>query len=130
MTVVKGNPKVPFSKATLTHLLSGATSQSEHGRNDSEGELQITQIFKPGASLSDGLMSYLGDSSGGVLPLCKGIVGAFYSPSWLDSEKLWKEFQHSFEEYQNLSNFKVISEQKWNKIVNLSKKLFQMSDSY
>ena len=46
----------------IDKILSGATNpgQSEPRSNDIEEVLHIPQIYKAGASSSDGLMSYLG----------------------------------------------------------------------
>ena len=45
-----------------SRALSGATTpgQSGPGSNDNEGVLQITQIFRTGASPSDSFVSYSG----------------------------------------------------------------------
>ena len=50
--------------------------QSGPGSNVNEEVLSIT-----GTSPSDCLVSYPGDSWGGVLPLCRCAVSVFYSPS-------------------------------------------------
>ena len=63
-------------------LLSSAATldQSGPGSNDNEGALHSPQISKAGASLLDGLISYLGHSLGvEVLPLCIDAVGVFHS---------------------------------------------------
>ena len=45
-----------------------------------KGVLQITQIFKAGASASDDLMSYPGHSYAGFYASAEDAVGVFYSP--------------------------------------------------
>ena len=70
----------------MDRALSGATisGQSGPGMNGNEGVLRIPQIPSiTGTSLSDRFVSYLGHSLEGVLPLCKGEVNVFYSPSRL-----------------------------------------------
>ena len=71
----------------MDRALWGATTpdQSGPGSNGNEGVLHIPQSSSTaGTSLSDCLMSYPGRSlGGGVLPLCRGAVSVFYSPSWL-----------------------------------------------
>ena len=42
----------------------------------------------PQSSPSDCFVSYAGHSLGGVVPLCRGAVNVFYSPSWQD--KQWR----------------------------------------
>ena len=64
--------------------LSGATApgQSGPGSDGNEGVLRIPQSSSiAGTSPSDCLVS--GHSLGGVLPLCRGAVSVFYSPSRL-----------------------------------------------
>ena len=57
---------------------------SGSGSNVNEGVLRISQSsFMTGTSPSDCLVSYRGHSLVGVLPLCKGTIGVFYSPSQL-----------------------------------------------
>ena len=66
--------------------LSGATmpGQSGPGSNGNEGVLYIPQSSSiTGTSPSDCLESYPGHLLGGVLPLCRGAVSVFYSPSRL-----------------------------------------------
>ena len=66
--------------------LWGATTpgRSGPGRNGNKGLLRIPQSSSiDGTSPSDCLVSYLGHSLGGFLPLCREAVGVFYSPSWL-----------------------------------------------
>ena len=46
-----------------------------------KGYSTLPQIYKAGASPSGGLMSYLGHSLEGVLPLWRDAVKMFYSPS-------------------------------------------------
>ena len=65
--------------------LSGTTTpgQSEPGSDSNEGVLHIPP--KPsinGTTPSDCLVSYIGHSLR-VLPLCRGAVGVFFSPSRL-----------------------------------------------
>ena len=71
----------------LVRALSGATTpgQSGPGSDGNEGVLRIPQISSTaGTSPSDCLVSYPGHSLGGrVLPLCRGAVSLFYSPSRL-----------------------------------------------
>ena len=60
--------------------------QNAPGSDGNEGLLHISQSSSiTGTSPSDCLMSYLGHSlvGGGILPLCREAVGAFYSPSQL-----------------------------------------------
>ena len=67
-------------------MLPGATTpgQSGPGSNGNEGVLHIPQRSNiTGASLSDGLVSYLEHSLGGLFSLCKDAVSVFYSPSLL-----------------------------------------------
>ena len=45
-----------------------------------------------GTSPSDCLVSYPGHLLGGVLPLCRGAVSVFYSPSQLGNVYLWSIF--------------------------------------
>ena len=66
--------------------LSGATTsgQSGPGSDGNEGVLRIPQSSSTaGTSPSDCLVSYPGHLLGGVLPLCRGAVSVFYSPSRL-----------------------------------------------
>ena len=66
--------------------LSGATipSQSGPGSNSNERVLRIRQSSNiTGTSSSDCLVSYQETPYGEVLPLCKGAIGVFYSPSRL-----------------------------------------------
>ena len=61
--------------------------QSGPGSDGNEGVLHIPQSSSTaGTSPSDCLVSYSGHSLGGVLPLCRGAVSVFYSPSWLGNE--------------------------------------------
>ena len=65
---------------------SGATTQGQSGpgSDSNEGILRVPQSSSiTGTSPSDCLVSYPGQSSGGVLRFFKGAVSAFYSPSWL-----------------------------------------------
>ena len=65
--------------------ISGATTpgKSGPGSDGNEGVPHIPQSsYITGTSLSDYLVSYLGHSLAG-LPLCKGAVDDFYSPSRL-----------------------------------------------
>ena len=74
-----------FSSIYPIHsALSGATipGQSEPGSHGNEEVLHILQSPSiTGTSPSDCFVSYPGHSLGEVLPLCKGSVGLFYSPS-------------------------------------------------
>ena len=68
----------------IDRTLSGATTpdQSGPGHDRNEGVFHIPQSFSiTGTSLSDYLVSNPGHSLGwgGVLPLCRGAVGIFYS---------------------------------------------------
>ena len=66
---------------------SGATtpSQSGPGSNGNEGILRILQCSSiTGTPPSD---CHIQDTRWGVLPLCRGAVGVFYSPSRLGNEK-------------------------------------------
>ena len=70
----------------IDRALSVATtpSQSGPGSNGNEGVLCIPQGPSiTGTSPSDCLVSYPGHSLGVVLPLCRGAVNVFYSPSQL-----------------------------------------------
>ena len=74
----------------IDRALSGATtpSQSGLGSDGNEGVLHIPQSFSiTGTSPSDCLVSYPGHSLVGVLTLCRGAVGVFYSPSRLGFDK-------------------------------------------
>ena len=66
----------------IDRTLSGAITLGQSGprTNSNEG---LLQIFKAGASQSDGLMSYPGLVGEGVLAFCRDAVGVFYSPSRL-----------------------------------------------
>ena len=74
----------------MDRALSGATtpSQSGPGSDGNEGVLRIPQSSSTaGTSPSDFLVSYPGHSLGGVLPLCRGAISVFYSPSWLGKDR-------------------------------------------
>ncbi len=59
------------------------------GSDGNEGVLRIPQSSSiAGTSPSDCLVSYPGHTLGVVLPLCKGAVGVFYSPSRLGNTQL------------------------------------------
>ena len=64
-------------------LLGATTScKSGPGNDGHEGLLRISQSSSiTGTAPSDYLLSYLGQSLGGVLPLCREAVGVFYCPS-------------------------------------------------
>ena len=67
----------------IDRTLSGAstTEQCGHGCDGNEGVLYIPESSNiTGSSPSDILVSYPGYLLGGV-PLCRGAVGVFYSPS-------------------------------------------------
>ena len=69
---------------------SGATTpnQSGPGSDGNEGELCIPQSSGiTGTSTSDCLVSYQDIRWGWILPLCRGAVGVFYSPSRLGWSK-------------------------------------------
>ena len=74
----------------MDRTLSGATTpgQSGRGSNGNEGVLRIPQSPSiTGTSLSDRSASYPGYSlGGGVLTLCRGAVGVFFSPSRLGND--------------------------------------------
>ena len=54
-----------------------------------KGVLRIPQSSSiTGTSPSDCLVLYPGHSLVGVLPLCRGAVGVFYSPSRLDNQRI------------------------------------------
>ena len=56
---------------------------SDPGSDSNEGVLRIPQSsIITENSPSDCLVSHLGHSLGGVLPLCKEVVGVFFSPIW------------------------------------------------
>ena len=68
----------------MARALSGATiqDQNEPGSNGNEGVLCISQSpIITGTSPLDCLVSYPEYSLVGGLPLCRGAVGVFYSPS-------------------------------------------------
>ena len=70
----------------IDRTFSGAPTQSQNGpRCDGiDGVLCISQTSSiTGTSPSGCLVLYPGHSLGGVLLLCRGTVGVFYSPSWL-----------------------------------------------
>ena len=72
-------------------VLSGATTlgQSGPGSNGNEGVLRIPQSPSiTGTSPSDCLVSYPEHTLEGVLPLCRGAVSVFYSPSRLGKDWL------------------------------------------
>ena len=73
----------------IDKTLSGATISGQGGpaSNVNEGVLHIPQIYKAGALLFDGLMSYPGHILVGVLPLCSDVVGVFYY--WLSNSLFW-----------------------------------------
>ena len=62
---------------TLTYATT--PGQSGTGNNANEGVLHISQSCWTGTSPSDCLMSYLGHSLPGGLPLCRVEVGIFYT---------------------------------------------------
>ena len=68
---------------TIDRALSGAIipGQSRPGSNGNKGVFHIPQSPSiTGTSLLDCLVSYPGHTlEGGVLPLCRGAVGVFYS---------------------------------------------------
>ena len=71
---------------SIDWMLSDATTpgQSGPGCSGNEEVLHISQISKAGASQSDGLMPYSGQTlTGGVLPFYRDAVCVFYSPGWL-----------------------------------------------
>ena len=73
----------------MDRALSDATTQGQSGpgSDDYEGVLRIPQSSSTaGTSPSDCLVSYPGHSLVGVLPLCRGAVSVFYSPSWLGKQ--------------------------------------------
>ena len=75
----------------IDRALSGATipCQSGPGSNGNEGVLCIPQSSSiTGTSPSDFLVSYPGHSLRKVLPLFRGTVSVFYSPSWLDNKNI------------------------------------------
>ena len=64
--------------------LSGATIRArvDLGAIGNEGLIRIPQSSSTAeTSSSDCLVSYPGHSLGGILPLCRGAVSVFYSPS-------------------------------------------------
>ena len=72
--------------------------QSAPGGNDNEGVLCIPQ--SPSITATSPLMSYPGHLLGGVLTLCRGAVGVFYSPTRLDSTQ--SKCQNSFFSYNTV----------------------------
>ena len=73
--------------------LSGATTlgQSGPGSDGTEGVLRIPQSSSiTGTSPSNCLVSYTVYSLWGILPLCRGAVSVFYSPSQLGNVKIVK----------------------------------------
>ena len=82
----------------IDRALSGATipGQSGPGSHGNEGVFHIHQgSSTTGNSLSDCFVSYPGQSLGRVLPLCRGAVGVFYSPSQLGN-KILRETKELF----------------------------------
>ena len=82
----------------LDETLSGATTPGQSGlkSDGNEGILRISKRSSiTGTSPSDWLVSYPEYSLGGVLPLCRDVVGVFYSPSQLGplSSMPWRPFQ-------------------------------------
>ena len=76
----------------IDRTLSGATNpdQSGSGSNGNEGVLYIPQSSSiTRTSSSDCLVSYQDTHSAWVLPLCRGAVGVFYSPSRLGKIDDW-----------------------------------------
>ena len=78
----------------IDRTLSGATALRLRGTGGNGNEEldhipQSSSITR--ASPSDCLMSYTGHSLGGVLPLCRGAVGVFYSPNLLGRDLLSAE---------------------------------------
>ena len=74
-------------------VLSGATTlgQSGPGSDGNEWLLRIPQSSSTaGTSPSDCLVSYTRTLIGGFLPLCRGAVSVFYSPSWLGKKRILK----------------------------------------
>ena len=70
----------------IDRTLSGATTlgQSGPGSGSNEGVLHIPKSSRSGDSPPDYFESYPGHAlGGGVLRLCRGAVGVFYSPSRL-----------------------------------------------
>ena len=70
----------------MDRALSGATIPGQSGprNNDNEVVVRIPQSSSiTGISLSDCLVSYQDTRGGGGLPLCREVVGVFYSPSRL-----------------------------------------------
>ena len=68
----------------MNRVLSGTTTPGQSGpaSNGNKGVLRIPR--SPSITVtspSDCLVSYLGHSLGGVLPLYRGAVGVFYTPS-------------------------------------------------
>ena len=78
---------VQFSSIwSIDRALSGATTlgQSGPGMDGNEGVLRIPQNSSIHGTLpSNCLVSYLGHSFGGVLPLSRDTFEAYYSPSRL-----------------------------------------------
>ena len=74
-----------YSIGLIDRTLSGTTTQGQSGpgNNVNDEVFHIPQISKARTLPSDGLMSYLGHSLGGVLPLYRDAVGVFYSPNRL-----------------------------------------------
>ena len=70
--------------------LSGATTPYQSGP-ESDGNKEVLRIPQSssitGTSPLDCLVSYPGHSLVGVLPLSRGAVGIFYSPSRVDNFK-------------------------------------------
>ena len=70
-----------------THRLD--PNPSGPGNNGKEGVLRIPQSSRITGNIpSDCLVSYPGNSLGGVLSLCRGAVGLFYSPSRLGKKEV------------------------------------------
>ena len=75
----------------IDRTLSGVNipDQNKPGSNGNEGILQIYQSSNiTWASPSDGLVTYIGLSLVGVLPLCRDAVSIFYNSSQLGYSNL------------------------------------------
>ena len=70
---------------SIDRTLRSTTTPGQSGSesNDNEGVLPILQSSRTEDSSSDGLMSYPGHWLRGFLPLCREVVGVFFSPGQL-----------------------------------------------
>ena len=99
-----GNPQIGPISGTTT------PGQSGPGSDDNKGVLHIPQSSSiTGTSPSDCLVSYSRHSlGGGVLPLCRGAVSIFYSPSRLGKHLCWGSFSNHSNNQYNRDNYEML----------------------